>query len=59
MDFTSIAKGLAVISFGLIGVMLVLGPFFPNEVEKYKKQIINVILGLVFVGISTALVGFF
>ena len=59
MDFTGLAKGLAVVSFGLIGVMLVLGPFFPNEVEKYKKQLINVILGLVFVGISTALVGFF
>ena len=59
MDFTGIAKGLAVISFGIIGVMLILGPFFPNEVEKYKKQIINVILGLVFVGISTAVVGFF
>ena len=34
MDFTGLAKGLAVVSFGLIGVMLVLGPFFPDEVQK-------------------------
>ena len=59
MDFVAIAKGLAVISFGLIGVMMVLGPFFPNEVEKYKKQLINVILGLILVGLATTFIGFF
>ena len=59
MDFTGLAKGLAVISFGLIGVMLVLGPFFPNEVEKYKKQLINVILGLILVGLASTFIGFF
>ena len=59
MDFTAMAKGLAVISIGLIGVIMAAGAFFPQQAEQYKKQLLNVIIGLVLVGISTALVGFF
>ena len=53
------AKGLAVISIGLIGVIMAGAAFFPQQAEQYKKQLLNVIIGLVLVGAATALVGFF
>ncbi len=59
MDFTGMAKGLAVISIGLIGVVMAGAAFFPQEAERYKKQILNVVIGLVLVGAASALVGYF
>lgn len=59
MDFVAMAKGLAIISIGLIGVIMAGSAFFPQEAERYKKQILNVIIGLVLVGAASALVGYF
>lgn len=59
MDFTAMAKGLAVISIGLLGAILAGSVLWPQQAEQYKKQIINVVLGLVLVGLATFLVGFF
>ena len=59
MDFTEMARGLAVISIGLIGAIMAGSALFPQQAEQYKKQIINVIVGLVLVGLASFLVGFF
>jgi len=59
MDFIAMAKGLAVISIGLIGVIMAGAAFFPQQAEQYKKQLLNVIVGLVLVGAATAMVGYF
>ena len=59
MDFTAMAKGLAIVSIGLIGAIMAGSALFPQQAEQYKKQIINVIVGLVLVGLASFLVGFF
>ncbi len=59
MDFVAMAKGLAIISIGLIGVVMAGAAFFPQQAEQYKKQMINVVIGLVLVGTATVLVGYF
>ena len=59
MDFTAMAKGLAIVSFGLLGVVLAGSVLWPQQAEQYKKQIINVVVGLVLVGLATVLVGYF
>ncbi len=59
MDFVAMAKGLAVISIGLIGVIMAGAAFFPQQAEQYKKQLLNVVIGLVLVGAATAMVGYF
>ena len=58
-DFTELAKGLAVLSIGGIGVIMAGSFLFPQLAEQYKKQTINVIIGLIMVGIATAIVGYF
>ena len=56
-DFSGLAIVLAGISFGLAGVILAGSMLFPETAEKYKRMIPNVLLGLVLVGISSAIVG--
>ncbi len=58
-DFTALARGLAILSLGGIGVIMAGSFLFPELAERYKKQIINVVIGLILVGISTALVSYF
>ncbi len=58
-DFTSLAQGLAVLSIGGIGVIMAGSFLFPQLAEQYKKQTINVIVGLIMVGIASALVAYF
>jgi len=58
-DFTSLAQGLAVLSIGGIGVIMAGSFLFPQLAEQYKKQTINVIVGLIMVGIATSLVAYF
>jgi len=57
-DFTELAKGLAVLSLGGIGVMLAGSFLWPQAAEQYKKQINNVIIGMIMVGIASAIVGY-
>ncbi len=58
-DFTELAKGLAILSIGGIGVIMAGSFLFPQLAEQYKKQTINVIVGLIMVGIASSLVGYF
>lgn len=57
-DFTSLARGLAVLSLGGIGVMLAGSFLWPQAAEQYKKQIQNVIIGIILVGIAAAIIGY-
>lgn len=58
-DFTTLARALAVLSIGGIGVMLAGSFLWPQAAEQYKKQINNVIIGVILVGVASALVGYF
>lgn len=58
-DFTELAKGLAMLSIGGIGVMMVGSFLWPDAAEQYKKQIRNVVIGLILVAIPAAFVGYF
>lgn len=58
-DFTALARGLAILSLGGIGVIMTGSFLFPELAERYKKQIINVVIGLILVAISGSLVGYF
>ena len=53
------AIGLGVFSLALCGVMLAGSMLWPDQAERYKKQIQNVIFGLVLFGISSGLAGLF
>ena len=55
-DFQGLAIVLAGISFGIIGAVMAGSAFWPEISERYKKQITNVIVGVVLVGIASVLV---
>lgn len=57
-DFMGLGIGLATISFGLIGVMMIGAPLFGEAGEKAKRTWLpGVIQGLVLLGVSGFLVG--
>lgn len=59
-NFAGLAKILAGISFGLIGLIFVASWLFPEQAEVAKRSWLpNVIVGLILIGISSAIVGFF
>ena len=61
MDFNlqTAAFGLAVLSIGVIGVILAGSALWPEVAEKYKKNIPTVIIGCIMVSIAGTLIGFF
>ncbi len=59
IDFTGIARALATISLGLAGVIMAGGMIFPEAAAKYKRQIPDVIIGLIIVSIAGYVVGSF
>jgi drug/metabolite transporter (DMT)-like permease len=59
-DFGSLAIGLAAISFGMIGVLMAGIALFGEWAEHAKRTWLpSVIVGLVLVGVSTTIIGFF
>lgn len=58
-DFASIARTLAGVSFGLIGVILAGSAIFKEQAQQYKKMMWDVILGLVLLGISSYILSSF
>ena len=56
-DFATLALVLAGVSFGLIGAIMAGSALFPEIAERYKRQIPNVIVGLVLVGVASVIVG--
>lgn len=59
IDFRAIAIGLAVLSFGLIGIIMAGSALWPQQTQQYKKMIPDIIIGLVIVLIASSLVAFF
>jgi hypothetical protein len=55
-DFQGLAIVLAGISFGMIGAIMAGSGFWPELAERYKKNIPNVIIGVVLVGIASVIV---
>ena len=58
-DFSGVAIILAGISFGMCGLILAGSALFPEVAEQYKRRIPNILIGLILVGVSTALVAAF
>jgi uncharacterized protein (DUF983 family) len=58
-DFQTAAFGLAVLSMAGIGVILAGSFLWPDQTERYKKMIPQVIVGLILTAISSTLIGFF
>ncbi len=55
-DFKGLALALAVISLGLIGVVMAGGALFPEQAEQYKRHIPGVITGLILVSAASFIV---
>ncbi len=58
-DFSTLAFVLGGISLGLIGVIMAGGALFPELAQQYKRQIPNIIVGLILVGVSSIIMGTF
>jgi len=58
-DFTKIAIALAAISVGGIGMVMAGYFLWPDQAQKYKKEILTVIVGLVLVALASGLVSVF
>ena len=58
-DFQTAAFGLAVLSMAGIGVIMTGSFLWPEQSERYKKMIPQIIVGLILVAIATTLIGFF
>ena len=58
-DFQTAAIGLAVLSMAGIGVIMAGSFLWPDQTERYKKMIPQVIVGLILTAISSTLIGFF
>ena len=58
-DFAAVAIILAGISFGMVGLILAGSALFPEVAEQYKRRIPNILIGLILVGVSSALVAAF
>jgi hypothetical protein len=59
IDFTTIGLVLAGVSFGVIGLMMAGGALWPQQSQQYKKQIGDVITGLVILMIGGMIVAAF
>jgi len=58
-DFQTAAIGLAILSTAGIGVIMTGSFLWPDQTERYKKMIPQVIVGLILVAIASTLIGFF
>lgn len=58
-DFQTASFGLAVLSMAGIGVILAGSFLWPEQSERYKKMIPQIIVGLILVAIAGTLIGFF
>jgi hypothetical protein len=58
-DFQTAAFGLAVLSMAGIGVIMAGSFLWPDQTERYKKMIPQIIVGLILTAIATTLIGFF
>ena len=58
-DFQTAAIGLAVLSMAGIGVIMAGSFFWPDQTERYKKMIPQIIVGLILTIIASTLIGFF
>ncbi len=58
-DFQTAAFGLAVLSTAGIGLIMTGSFLWPDQTEKYKKMMPQVIGGLILVAVASTLIGFF
>jgi hypothetical protein len=58
-DFRTAAFGLGVLSMAGIGVIMAGSFLWPDQTERYKKMIPQVIVGLILTVIASTLIGFF
>jgi hypothetical protein len=58
-DFQTAALGLALLSTAGIGVIMAGSFLWPDQTERYKKMMPQVIVGLILVAIASTLIGFF
>ena len=58
-DFQTAAFGLAVLSTAGIGVIMSGSFLWPDQTERYKKMIPQVLVGLILTIIASTLIGFF
>lgn len=58
-DFQTAAFGLAILSMAGIGVIMAGSFLWPEQSERYKKMIPQIIVGLILVAIAGTLIGFF
>lgn len=58
-DFQTAAFGLGVLSMAGIGVIMAGSFLWPDQTERYKKMIPQIIVGLILTAIASTLIGFF
>jgi len=58
-DFRTAAFGLGVLSMAGIGVIMAGSFLWPDQTERYKKMIPQIIVGLILTIIASTLIGFF
>jgi hypothetical protein len=55
-NFSGLASALAVISFGMAGLILTGSLLFPETAQRYKRQIPDILIGLVLVAAASYIV---
>ncbi len=58
-DFQTAAFGLAVLSMAGIGVIMAGSFLWPDQTERYKRMIPQLLVGLILTVIASTLIGFF
>ncbi len=58
-DFQTAAFGLAVLSMAGTGVILAGSFLWPDQTERYKRMIPQILVGLILTAIASTLIGFF
>lgn len=58
-DFQTAAFGLAVLSTAGIGLIMAGSFLWPDQTERYKRMIPQVLVGLILTVIASTLIGFF
>lgn len=58
-NFQGIANALALVSFGLAGAVMAGGMLFPQAASQYKRQLPDVIVGLILVSAASYIIGQF
>ncbi len=56
-NFQSLASALALVSLGLAGAVMAGSMLFPEAASRYKRQIPDVIIGLILVAASSYIIG--